>query len=112
MKWPEFIAALGVAAAWPMVARGQQPTMPVVGFLSWLPRRAALEFRWAEGEYGRFGELAADLLGVWRLGHPCKALPLCSSRPTSHPFVWRPHQFGGFLTGGAEQWRSRHVSGV
>jgi putative ABC transport system substrate-binding protein len=81
----EFVALLGGAAAWPLAARAQQPAMPVIGFLdAGSPaartqqvaafrkglaeagyqegQNVALEFRWAEGQYGRFGELVADLV--------------------------------------------------
>ena len=34
MRRREFVAGLGSVAAWPVVARAQRPTLPVVGFLN------------------------------------------------------------------------------
>ena len=84
MRRREFIAGLGGTAAWPVVARAQQPAMPVVGFLNAASpgplrqqiaafgeglkesgylegQNVAVEYRWAEGQYNRLPALVADL---------------------------------------------------
>jgi putative tryptophan/tyrosine transport system substrate-binding protein len=86
MRRREFITLVGgVAATWPLPGLAQQSAMPVLGFISPASaapsvnfvagflkglqeagfiegRNAAIDYRWAEGDYDRLPALAADLV--------------------------------------------------
>src|ERR1700730_1383635 len=81
----EFISLLGSAAAWPLAARAQQPSMPVIGYLSARSpadtshlvdafrrglretgfiegQNVAIEYRWGFGDHNQLPKLAEELV--------------------------------------------------
>jgi putative ABC transport system substrate-binding protein len=66
MKRRQFMSVLGAATLWPLGARAQQQPMPVVGWLSGFSpgRNVAVQYRWADGQYGRLPALAAELIAL------------------------------------------------
>jgi ABC-type uncharacterized transport system substrate-binding protein len=85
MRRRDFIARLAGAAAWPLTASAQQPTMPVIGWLGVTTatryadrvaafreglnevgfvenQNVAIEYRWADDQNERLPELASELV--------------------------------------------------
>jgi putative tryptophan/tyrosine transport system substrate-binding protein len=82
MRRREFIAGIGAVICFSLPVRAQQPAMPVVGFLGIGPlgankapllkglaekgyvenRNMKIDERWIQGDFGRFPDLAADLV--------------------------------------------------
>jgi ABC-type uncharacterized transport system substrate-binding protein len=85
MRRRKFIGIVGAAATWPLMARAQQPAMPVVGFIrdgsadtsarlvaafrkglnetGYVEgQNVTVEYHWLEGQYNRLPALMADLV--------------------------------------------------
>src|SRR5262245_37583377 len=87
MKRREFIVLFGAAVAWPDMARAQQSTVPLIGFVHASSaatvtdrldafhtglkqegyvegQNLKIEYRWANGDYDRLSSLASELVAL------------------------------------------------
>jgi putative ABC transport system substrate-binding protein len=108
MRRRDLIALLGsTATAWPLVARAQQPILPVIGLLHGASQETfaanvaafkqglsqtgyidgqnvMIEYRWANGRYDQLPVLAADLVRR-RVAVTLRVMPLQHSPPKTRP---------------------------
>lgn len=99
MRRREFIGVVGGAAAWPLAARAQRITLPVIGYLNSVSggpsvpaafnsglaeqgyvegRNVRIEYRSANGKYDRLPGLAADLVSL-----PVNVIAAVGSSPSA-----------------------------
>jgi hypothetical protein len=120
----EFIATLGSAAvAWPIAARAQQPTMPIVCMVATRSpeeyarlggafrkglnetdyiegQNVTVEYHWLQGQYNRLPSLMADLVGrrvavIAALASGCACSQSCDhDNPDYLHRQRKPRQFG------------------
>ena len=115
MRRRAFVTLIGATAAWPLIVRGQQPSLPLIGVLSSGPAKLredqsnglqrglkeagfaegenlSIQYRGADGHYDRLPSLAAELVSrpvavIATAGGPAAALA-AKSATTTIPIVF------------------------